>query len=123
MSAAPRDEKGNPHAVYGPRVSLVIVCVPGKQGMWPHVCRRTSAIDIRQHLGASSVRRVGRKWWMMHGDDHCPGVVLAFDALQRCGEKRNLPIIERICSALAGDHAWIFEHIAVESQDAHEWGI
>src|SRR5271156_3746708 len=123
MSAAPSDEKRNPHAVYGPGVSLVIVCVPGKQGMRPHVCSRTGTINIRQHLGASSMGRVGRKWWMMHGDDHCPGVILVFDALQRCGEKCYLPVIERIRSTLAGDHAWIFKHITVESQDAHKWGI
>src|ERR1700677_4031236 len=95
----------------------------GKYSMRPNAGSRASTVNIRKHLWASSMYDATRIGWVMHGDDHSPSVVLAFDAFQCCGQKRNLAVIKRICSALARDYAWIFQHVAVEPQDAHEWGI
>ena len=57
----------------------------------------------------------------MHGDDHGSGELVALDALESGSEKSNLALVERgIGSVLIGDDAGIFEHVAVEAEDADE---
>lgn len=63
----------------------------------------------------------------MDGDDDGTSKFVRLDALESGREVVDLSIVENGVgcggSGLGGDDAWIFEHIAIERQDAEEWGL
>ena len=107
--------------VHRPREALVVMHVPGDDRVRPDAGSRAGAVDVGEHLRAASMGRIAAERRVVHGDDDGSGILLALDALERSGEKRNLAVVEHgVRAVFVRDDARVFEHVAVQAQDAHE---
>src|ERR1700751_4895332 len=101
--------------VYRSRIALVVMRMSGKHGVWPQPSRGAGAVDVCQHLRASTMIRTTSKWGMMDGDNNRSGEVLAFCPLESRCQKGNLAIIEsRVGSFFVGDYAGVFQDVAIK---------
>src|SRR5262249_46821745 len=141
MSAVSAHDEGNleivPAEPDGSGVALIIMRMPGNEGMRIDVLLFADRIDFLQHVGAAAViaataARLGRRRVaerrMMHRDQDRALVVLLLDVVELCGqivelEVRYLAPGFLLVLLLARDHARILERVAEQPDDPDEGSI